>query len=67
MIQSLVFSICLSLALCGLYLLLARRLQLLATPNERSSHERPTPHGGGVGLLVAFALMVLLHLFNGTG
>ena len=44
----------LSAVLCGLYLLLARRWQILDTPNERSSHQRPTPHGGGAPLLLAF-------------
>jgi len=50
----------LSAALCGVYLLLARRWQILDTPNERSSHRRPTPHGGGVPLLLAFAGGLLL-------
>jgi Fuc2NAc and GlcNAc transferase len=50
----------LSAALCGLYLLLARRWQILDIPNERSSHQRPTPHGGGVPLLLAFAVGLLL-------
>jgi len=44
----------LSAALCGLYLRLARRWQIVDTPNARSSHEIPTPHGGGVPLLLAF-------------
>ncbi len=44
----------LSVVLCGAYLRLARRLQLLDRPNERSSHRRPTPHGGGVPLLLGF-------------
>jgi glycosyltransferase WbpL len=47
----------LSLALCGLYRLLALHWQVLDTPNERSSHERPTPHGGGAPLLLAFFLV----------
>lgn len=46
----------LSALLCGLYLLLARRLQLLDTPNSRSSHTMPTPHGGGAALIAAFVL-----------
>jgi Fuc2NAc and GlcNAc transferase len=39
---------------CGLYLLLARRWQILDRPNARSSHSLPTPHGGGVPLFLAF-------------
>jgi Fuc2NAc and GlcNAc transferase len=50
----------LSALLCWLYLLLARRLQLLDHPNDRSSHQRPTPHGGGLPLLLAFAVAVLV-------
>ena len=50
----------LSAALCGVYLLLARRWRILDTPNERSSHQQPTPHGGGVPLLLAFAAGLLL-------
>ena len=37
------------------YLGLARRLQILDHPNHRSAHVQPTPHGGGVPLLLAFA------------
>lgn len=37
------------------YLGFARRLQILDHPNHRSSHVQPTPHGGGVPLLLAFA------------
>ena len=44
----------LSAGLCWLYLQLARRRRWLDQPNERSSHRRPTPHGGGVPLLLAF-------------
>jgi Fuc2NAc and GlcNAc transferase len=47
-------TVLLSAVLCGLYLRLARRWQILDTPNERSSHQRPTPHGGGAPLLLAF-------------
>jgi len=50
----------LSAGFCGLYLCLALRLELLDRPNERSSHERPTPNGGGLPLLLAFALGVAL-------
>lgn len=39
---------------CGVYLRLARRWQILDLPNERSSHELPTPHGGGLPLVLAF-------------
>lgn len=45
-----------SLILCGGYLLLARQLQILDQPNERSSHHRPTPHGGGMALMLALLI-----------
>ena len=32
------------------------RYNLLAVPNQRSSHSLPTPHGGGLALLVSFYL-----------
>lgn len=50
----------LSLLGCGLYLRAARRLHILDRPNERSSHSRPTPHGGGVPLLLAMSLGVAM-------
>ena len=56
----------LSALLCGIYLWWARRLQLLAEPDHRSSHSAPTPHGGGVGLICAFVIsLLLLQSFQG--
>ncbi|PLW69771.1 MraY family glycosyltransferase [Pseudohalioglobus lutimaris] len=46
----------LSACLCGGYLILARRWQILDLPNERSSHAMPTPHGGGVPTIAALLL-----------
>lgn len=43
---------------CGIYLLLARRWQLLDHPNHRSSHRAPTPHGGGLGILLSLVAVV---------
>lgn len=43
----------LGLAACRGACALVRRLDLLDHPNERSSHERPTPRGGGLGVLAA--------------
>ena len=56
----LLLTLLLSALACGIYLRVARRLRLLDRPNDRSSHRRPTPHGGGVPLLVSFALGMLL-------
>lgn len=49
-----------SALLCGLYLRLALRWQIVATPNARSSHRLPTPHGGGAPMLLAFGFGLLL-------
>jgi len=48
----------LTVAACGAYLKLARRWQLLDHPNHRSSHSLPTPHGGGVAILLGLAAAV---------
>lgn len=45
-----------STALTGMVRAFAIRHQLLDTPNERSSHTTPTPHGGGLAVLVASIL-----------
>jgi Fuc2NAc and GlcNAc transferase len=52
----------LSILLCGVYLRLAGAWRILDTPNERSSHARPTPHGGGIALFSAFVLGLLLAI-----
>ncbi|HEU0012478.1 MAG TPA: glycosyltransferase family 4 protein [Longimicrobium sp.] len=39
---------------------LARRLGWLDRPNERSSHVRPTPRSGGIGILLGIALALVL-------
>lgn len=57
---ALAITLILSAVLCGLYLRLARRWRLLDHPNQRSSHHNPTPHSGGVPLLLAFATGVFL-------
>ncbi len=46
--------IALCLSYCGVALLRrwAERRQILDVPNERSSHTRPTPHGGGLAIVV---------------
>ena len=58
-----IFTAVLSSVLCGLYLLLARRWRILDTPNERSSHQSPTPHGGGLPLMLALAVSLPLAVW----
>ena len=44
----------------------AKALRLLQAPNHRSSHDHPTPNGGGLGIVVAGSLAgVGLGLFSG--
>jgi Fuc2NAc and GlcNAc transferase len=50
----------LSVLLCRAYLGIARERQIVAMPNERSSHSLATPNGGGIALLLAFTLGLLM-------
>ena len=44
----------------------AEALRLVQGPNHRSSHDQPTPNGGGLGIVVAGSLAgVGLGLFSG--
>ncbi len=48
-----------------------RRLSLIDSPNERSSHSRPTPRGGGIGIVAAAVVFNALSgytalAFSGT-
>lgn len=43
---------CLSFVAVGVYRHFGRRTQILAIPNERSSHTDPTPHGAGLVIAV---------------
>ena len=54
-----------SAVLTGLVRLYALSGGLVDTPNQRSSHEQPTPRGGGLSIVVTFiALLVLLYLIT---
>ena len=54
-------------ALAGLSAVCVRamiRLRVMDTPNGRKAHERPTPKGGGVGIVVAFLVgTAVLYFF----
>ncbi|MEM1153283.1 MAG: glycosyltransferase family 4 protein [Pseudomonadota bacterium] len=39
---------------------LARRLKMLDSPNARSAHQNPTPHGGGAPMYLAFLIGLLV-------
>src|SRR5690625_6458059 len=44
----------LSLLLTGLLRRHALHTQLMDVPNQRSSHSRPTPQGGGLAVVISF-------------
>ncbi|MFK7977653.1 MAG: glycosyl transferase family 4 [Halioglobus sp.] len=48
-----------SVLLCIVYRQLALRFHLLDTPNQRSSHQSPTPNGAGVAILFSFVFALV--------
>lgn len=49
----------------GITVLLIRYLRILDLPNERSSHSRPTPRGGGIAIVCGFLVGIsLIHLIG---
>ncbi|MEM9256107.1 MAG: glycosyl transferase [Pseudomonadota bacterium] len=56
-----------SIVLCGLHLLAARQTRLVAEPNARSSHVRPTPSGGGLPMLLALGVGLWVTGVQGMG
>lgn len=59
-------SLLLAAALTGVIRRLALARGILDTPNERSSHTQATPRGGGVAIVVACTLSLLLLRWRGT-
>lgn len=50
-----------------LILTIAKKNELYDIPNERSSHEVPTPRGGGLAIVLVFVVLVILYsLINFT-
>jgi UDP-N-acetylmuramyl pentapeptide phosphotransferase/UDP-N-acetylglucosamine-1-phosphate transferase len=61
-IVSIVVLLATALAACGLTWVVLRALkrrQILDHPNERSSHEAPTPRGGGIAVIVVLIIAAL--------
>jgi Fuc2NAc and GlcNAc transferase len=50
-----------SFAAVASFLAYARRRRLLDVPNERSSHSTPTPRSGGLGIVVAVLVTIVLR------
>ncbi len=54
-----------TLSLVSVFRTFAYRYYFLDVPNARSSHELPTPIGGGIGMVISFFTgILLLYLFN---
>lgn len=54
-----------TIGLVSAFRTIAFRYHLLDVPNARSSHELPTPRGGGIGIVISFfAGILLLHFFG---
>ncbi len=58
-------AVLISLAVTMLVRFYARQ-HLLDIPNHRSSHQLPTPRGGGLGIVVAFYAVLLFLFFTDT-
>lgn len=58
--------VCSALVLVALAMSLARRLNLLARPNARSSHKEPTPAIGGVGIVVPTLAVLVIAALGGA-
>ncbi len=57
----------LSLSWLSVYFIKAYALKnLLDIPNQRSSHQMPTPRGGGLGIVVAFTAASLMLFLGGS-
>lgn len=56
----------LTLVCCKLVISRAHKWRLIDTPNQRSSHNVPTPRGGGIGLVIAGSLAGLYLLVRSS-
>ena len=59
-----IFVFILSASLTGAIRRLAHKRKLLDIPNMRSSHNRPTPHGGGLALIICFLFLILTAYYS---
>ena len=59
-----VFSALAALIATGVLLPILRRCEVFDLPNERSSHERPTPSGGGIALVFVAVTIWLAISFD---
>ncbi len=47
-----------SFVITGLAIIIARKMQIVAHPVERSSHDKPTPQVGGIGICLSMLLVL---------
>lgn len=60
----LAFAICLFLLSVVLTRLMLRRVRIMDLPNERSSHQSPTPKSGGISIVATFSIgVIIIFLF----
>jgi len=59
-----IVAVCIAFALTPWVLRHAKRVGMMALPTARSSHVRPTPQGGGIGIVVGFLLVVAIQTAN---
>ena len=54
-----IFAICLMLLAAFICRLMISRFRIIDVPNERSSHEVPTPTSGGIAIVITFLVGVI--------
>lgn len=65
LLQHLLFAVVIFVISTVATMLLVRYLNVLDIPNERSSHARATPRGGGTAIVIAFLIGIsLIHLIG---
>jgi len=62
----LILSVSISWLVAHIVLKRAARWKLVQAPNHRSSHEQPTPNGGGLGIVVAVSLTTAWLIWGGA-
>jgi len=62
----LLLSAVISYSFASIVLTRAARWKLVQAPNHRSSHEQPTPNGGGLGIVVAVSLTTIWLAWGGA-
>jgi UDP-GlcNAc:undecaprenyl-phosphate GlcNAc-1-phosphate transferase len=59
LLTHILFGICLTLVSASICWVMIKRVRILDKPNERSSHEIPTPTSGGIAIVVTFLIGVI--------